>query len=72
MKTLNKYMLSRIAGLLTAKVDDNKWTQMAYLLDSYYKHFGTEWDEVEPDMSEFDVILEEMLNSIFDKINKKD
>ena len=71
MKTLNKYMVNRIAGLLTAIVDDNKWTQMAYLLDSYYKHLGKEWDEVVPDMSEFDLVLEEILNSIFDNMNKK-
>ena len=71
MKTLNKYMVNRIAGLLTAIVDDNKWTQMAYLLDSHYKHFGKEWDEVVPDMAEFDVVLEEILNSIFDNMNKK-
>lgn len=50
MKTLNKYMVNRIAGLLTA-IADNNWLQLELLL-SYYRLFGTDWDEAEPDMEE--------------------
>ena len=35
MKTLNKYMVNRIAGLLTA-IADNNWLQLELLL-SYYR-----------------------------------
>ncbi len=52
MKTLNKYMVNRIAGLLTA-IADGKWLQIEILL-SHYMSFGTEWDKAEPDMKEID------------------
>jgi len=50
MKTLNKYMVNRISGLLTA-IADNNWLQLELLL-AYYRLFGTDWDEAEPDMEE--------------------
>lgn len=50
MKILNKYMVDRITGLLTAIADKN-WLQLE-LLWTYYKAFGTDWDKVEPDMTE--------------------
>lgn len=55
MKTLNKYMVNRIAGLLTA-IADNNWLQLELLL-SYYKFFGSDWDTAEPDMEEINSIL---------------
>jgi len=50
MKTLNKYMVNRIAGLLTA-IANNNWLQLELLL-AYHRLFGTDWDEAEPDMEE--------------------
>jgi hypothetical protein len=55
MKTLNKYMVNRIAGLLTA-IADNNWLQLELLL-SYYKLFGGEWDKAEPDMKEINFAM---------------
>ena len=55
MKTLNKYMVNRIAGLLTA-VADHKWLHLEALL-AHYQLYGTEWDKVEPDMEEIDSVL---------------
>lgn len=60
MKTLNKYMVNRIAGLLTA-IADNNWVQLELLL-SYYRLFGTEWDEAEPDVKEITSILKNTIN----------
>ncbi|WMJ77555.1 MULTISPECIES: hypothetical protein [unclassified Sedimentibacter] len=59
MKTLNKFMVNRIAGLLTA-IADNKWLQLELLL-SYYKLFGTEWDKAEPDMKEINLAMKLLL-----------
>jgi hypothetical protein len=59
MKTLNKYMVNRIAGLLTA-IADNNWLQLELLL-SYYKLFGTEWDMAEPDMKEINSAIKHAL-----------
>ncbi|MFZ5944876.1 MAG: hypothetical protein ACOYVD_12240 [Bacillota bacterium] len=47
---MNKYMVNRIAGLLTA-IADNNWLQLELLFD-YYKLFGTGWDKAEPEMEE--------------------
>lgn len=55
MKTLNKYMVNRMAGLLTA-IYDNKWLCLEALL-SYYQRYGTEWDKAEPDMEEINSVL---------------
>lgn len=55
MKTLNKYMVNRIAGLLSA-IADNNWLQLELLL-SYYRFFGIEWDKAEPDLEEINSVL---------------
>lgn len=60
MKTLNKYMVNRIAGLLTA-IADNNWLQLELLL-SYYRLFGTEWDKAEPDVEEINFALKNAIN----------
>ena len=59
MKTLNKYMVNRIAGLLTT-IADNNWLNLELLL-SYYGLFGTEWDKAEPDTYEIDFVLKTYL-----------
>lgn len=50
MKILNKYMVDRLAGLLTA-IADNNWLHLELLL-GYYTMFGTDWDFTDPDMAE--------------------
>lgn len=63
MKTINKYMVNRIAGLLTA-IEDNNWLQLE-LLFSYYRLFGTEWDKAEPDMKEINLAMKYALEDRF-------
>jgi predicted DNA-binding protein YlxM (UPF0122 family) len=63
MKTLNKYMVNRIAGLLTA-IADNDWMQLELLL-SFYSLYGTNWDKVEPDMDEINTALKTAVISGF-------
>jgi len=63
MKTLNKYMVNRIAGLLTA-IADHKWLHLEALL-SHYQLFGTEWDKVEPDMEEINSVLQDIIDNEF-------
>ena len=60
MKTLNKYMVNRIAGLLTT-IADNNWLQLEQLL-AYYGIFGSGWDKAEPDMEEINVVMKYALN----------
>lgn len=43
MLTSNKYMVNRIAGLLTA-IANNNWLQLKLLL-AYHRLFGTVWYE---------------------------
>lgn len=59
MKTLNKYMVNRIAGLLTA-IADQKWLHLEALF-SCYQFYGTEWDKAEPDIEEIDVVLKHII-----------
>lgn len=60
MKTLNKYMVNRMAGLLTA-IADNNWMQLELLLSYHYQYFGSDWDKVEPDVEEVENILKYVL-----------
>jgi hypothetical protein len=66
MKTLNVYMVNRIAGLLTA-VADNSWLQLERLLLTLYKLYGTEWDPAEPDMYEINEVFKDFISAISEK-----
>lgn len=61
MKTLNKYMVNRIAGLLITMADNN-WLQLELLL-SYYGRYGTEWDKAEPDVEEINCTFKYAMKS---------
>lgn len=63
MKTVNKYMVNRIAGLITA-IADNKWLHLEVLL-SHYQLFRTEWDKVEPDLEEINSVLKYIIDDEF-------
>lgn len=60
MKTLNKYMVNRLAGLLKL-ICDNDWIKIALLLERY-NLYGKDWDKIEYDTSEIDQIYEMMIN----------
>ncbi len=53
MKTLNIYMVNRLAGILTAIADDN-WLGLEELLSSYKIH-DTQWDVAVPDMEQINL-----------------
>lgn len=54
MKTLNKFMVNRIAGLLKT-MDNGEWLKLELLLD-FYKLYGTNWDKPIADTDEIDAI----------------
>ncbi len=50
MKTLNKFMVNRISGLLKT-INDGDWLTLESLFN-YYKRFGIDWDKPIPDTEE--------------------
>ncbi len=58
MMTLNKYMVNKIAGLLTAIANDD-WLKLEFLF-LHYKIYGSQWDNAEPDMKEIDLIIKQI------------
>lgn len=62
MKTLNKYMVNRLAGILSA-IHEGRWMQLE-LLYSYLQNYGTDWDIAEPDTKELDLIWRESFSSL--------
>jgi len=54
MKTLNKYMVDRIANVLYL-IKEERWLELELLL-SFYKLYGKEWDKPNIDLSEIDFI----------------
>lgn len=56
MKTLNKYMVNRIAGILSA-IEEGEWLKLE-LLYSFYRLYGTDWDAAEPDKEEMELIYQ--------------
>lgn len=59
MKILNKYMVNRLAGILTA-VHEGRWLQLE-LLYGFLQKYGTDWDQAEPDMEELNLVWQEAL-----------
>lgn len=55
MKTLNKYMVDRIAGILTA-VSDGEWLKLE-LLYGFYQYYGRDWDAAIPDKQEMEILF---------------
>lgn len=54
MKTLNKFMVNRIAGILET-MNKGEWMKLELLLN-FYKLFGGEWDKPVPDTDEIDML----------------
>lgn len=67
MKTLNKYMVNRIAGLLKL-VHDNEWLKIELMLHRL-KNYGIEWDEVEFDTKDIDLIFKTEMDKEFMKMS---
>lgn len=60
MKVLNKYMVNCIGGLIQMMLD-GEWLKVEALIEAY-KCYGSEWDEVDPDIAEINDIFELMCN----------
>lgn len=69
MKTLNKYMVNKIAGLLKL-VNDGKWLKIELML-SFLKNYGVDWDPCEYDTEEIDMIFKHSLG-IWEDDEKKE
>ena len=54
MKTLNKFMVNRISGLLNT-LNSGEWLKLELLLN-FYSLFGKNWDKPVPDTDEIDTI----------------
>jgi hypothetical protein len=53
MKELNIFFSNRVAGILV-KAFAGEWLQLLLLFD-FYKTLSSDWDEVEPDVKEFEM-----------------
>lgn len=60
MKTLNKFMVNRIAGLLKT-INNREWLKLELLLN-YYSLFGKNWDKPIADTDEIDSEYSKFLN----------
>ena len=57
MKTLNKYMVNRTAGLLKT-LFDGEWIKILVLFDSiFYRNCGSNWDKPKYDVVELDMVF---------------
>ena len=54
MKTLNKFMVNRIFGLLNT-IDKGEWLKLELLLN-FYALYGRNWDKPVPDTDEIEMI----------------
>lgn len=59
MKTLNKFMVNRISGLLKT-LDEGEWLKLELLLN-FYRIFGRNWDKPVPDTDEIDIIYTKII-----------
>lgn len=64
MKTLNKFMVNRIAGLLKL-IDDGEFLKIDLLFNTFiYRYCGSNWDKVTYDTDEIDYVFN---NTILNK-----
>ncbi|QHW33225.1 hypothetical protein GZH47_22175 [Paenibacillus rhizovicinus] len=60
MKTLNKYMVNRIAYIFKLIIEES-WIELDFLIRSTDGMYGSQWDEAEPDDGGTRRIIEMML-----------
>ncbi len=60
MKTLNKFMVNRLARILSA-VYERRWLQLE-LLYGFLQNYGIDWDKAEPDVEELELMWKEGLS----------
>ena len=57
MRTLNKYMVNRLAGLFSLMLD-GQWAKLMAVYEHCYKRLGKDWDPAEPDTAEIEALFE--------------
>lgn len=68
IKTLNKYMVNKIARILTM-YEAKDWFGLAILMQ-FAGMYTTGWDKPEIDMEEIDKLKENFTNDLMEKINQ--
>lgn len=63
MKTLNMFMVNRIAGLLET-INKGEWLKLELLFNYYSMFFGKSWDKPNPDIDEIDLEYKKFLDKI--------
>ena len=66
MKTLNKYMVNKIATLLNL-VSNSEWLKLELILN-FMGLYGHDWDKAEIDMSDVDLIYQNKLNKRIERL----
>lgn len=59
MKTLNKYMVNRLAGLF-AMAQDGQWAKLLMVYEKIYKYSGGDWDAAQPDTDEIEAVFKDL------------
>lgn len=62
MKTLNKFMVNRLAYVFTLVIEE-RWLEFALLVETMDRMFGTDWDEAEPDDGDTREVIRLMMKS---------
>lgn len=62
MKTLNKYMVNKLAGLLSLAMN-GEWLKLEMLLE-VLSHYGTDWDKAEIDINDIETIFNNRIDKI--------
>lgn len=69
MKTLNKFMVNKIAGLLSL-INDGEWLKIEMLL-AFMSNYGKTWDKAEIDTSDIDKIFDYEFGQVSEKNKEK-
>ncbi len=69
MKTLNQFMVNRIAGVLLY-ISEGKWTQLELLYSHLSRFYGADWDKAEPDTEEIETFWNKTKDQIKEQIKE--
>lgn len=63
MKTLNKFMVNRVASILSMMID-GRWIEFEAIVSRYESMSGKGWDKAEIDDSDADKIVDSLLSAL--------
>lgn len=70
MKTLNKFLVNRLAGVLTYAME-GKWIQLLTFYERTNQFYGSDWDPAEPDVEDIDALWRLEIKHIQDSLEEK-